>query len=295
LGIESNLVRLFPSEQQQSKTNNLPVDFETASDCRRCVVKVRTHIKLVISFLSLCLVTAAPVISQAGFLQVFERVVLTVMNTDASLFNSLLNIVTKCSDGSVDGIGAKCFSDGEIRSISGSIDILKARRYPVKVPGQIIQPYQFFKDHTNRLVNINSKQMQLTYLSGYGCNSSFWACHTYDGTTFISGTGITLDSVRLSGVLLHEAAHYNKPHNCGEAADKDVDGPYGYEALYHMSIYRDRFASPSQKAVAYARASGIANYQLCGNQEARDIVMNYQNEMLPVEQATIKFIQDLLL
>lgn len=230
-----------------------------------------------------------PVGAEAGwFRNLVTSVVSTVIGLPAPsnavtyVLNQTLNIFTNCSNSSHDGVRGQCFDSNEQAKINAAISILRARAYYVN-RGGAIDPYSFFRAHTTNLINWDSAQMRNTYLVGYaaGCNngSTNWGCHTIDGSTFITNTGLALDPVEMAGFLVHEADHYNKTHSCGDTADADINGPYGLEALYLKSISRNPVAgmTASQRSLAESRAWGIANYQLCSNTAARDQVLNYYN------------------
>lgn len=112
-----------------------------------------------------------------------------------------------------------------------------------------------------------------------GCNATnIWGCHTLDGTTFLTAAGIALDSVVLSGLILHESDHYNKfSHSCGDFADNDLNGPYALESKYLFSIagFGTWYVSTGQRSMAYSRASNIANYQMCNRADLRDELLSF--------------------
>jgi|GEM_PF-5234742 len=232
--------------------------------------------------LSLCFSQA----TSAGLLQKLGNIIATgvttvaanIVNTAASAFNSILNVVTSCSDSNIHGISAKCFNSAEKSKLNSAMNILANTQHNVS-HNTLINPYTYFKAHTKRLVNWDSRQMRLTYISGHasGCGNN-WGCHSFDGTTFLTGAGLSLDAVTMSGLLIHESDHNRKLHNCGHAADKDTNGPYGLEAFYHMSQVRAKHSSLTlgQKSLAQARAIAIANNQMCNNTVARDKILNYK-------------------
>ncbi len=241
----------------------------------------------ILGSLIISLICVTPIYSQAGWFRSLQNavvhVVASALNQTASVFNSVLNLVTNCDDSSVDGISTKCFDGNERAKIQAGINVLKSRNYAFTISGQTINAYNHFKAHTSRIVNWDSRQMRLTYVSGHaaGCNgNNMWGCHTVDGTTFLTALGLSLSDAKMSGLLLHEATHFDRVHNCGDSADQNLNGPYGYEAIYLMSVARntaDTAVLASEKALALSRASSIAQYQLCNNANARDEVLNYSN------------------
>ena len=205
----------------------------------------------------------------------------TPSNQVIQALTPVLNLITGCSSGTIDGVRTQCFSSSDASKISAAITILKARQYLVD-RGGAVDPYTQFRAHTSTMLNWDSAQIKLTYLVGYvaGCNgNNVLACHVLDNSTFITAAGIALDPVNLAGILTHEGDHYNKMHTCGDSADQDLSGPYGLEALYEMSLFRNSIpqVTSGQRSLAYSRAASIANYQLCSNTTARDIVLNYTN------------------
>jgi hypothetical protein len=205
----------------------------------------------------------------------------TPSNQVIAALTPILNLLTGCSSGSTDGVQTQCFDSTESAKINSAIKILKARQYLVD-RGGAVDPYSQFRAHTSILINWDSAQTKMTYLVGYvaGCNAdNAWACHVIDNSTFLTASGLALDPVNLAAILSHEGDHYNKTHNCGDAADADLSGPYGLEALYSMSLYRNAIpqVTAGQQSLAYSRAVSIANYQLCSNTAARDAVLNYTN------------------
>ncbi len=228
-----------------------------------------------------------PQYSNAGWLKSLVRsvvgVVTSVVNRSAGVLNSVLNVFTNCDDSSVDGIATKCFNGEEISKIQAGVNALKTRNYAFAIGGRQINAYEHFKNHTSRFVNWDSRQMRLTYVTGYaaGCDGdNKWGCHTVDGTTFLTALGLSLSDAKMSGLLVHEASHFDRAHNCGDSSDQDLNGPYGFEAIYLMSVARnneEQNLPASEKALALSRAVSIANYQLCNNATAKDQVLNYKN------------------
>lgn len=197
------------------------------------------------------------------------------------LTTSTLGILTGCSTSTIDSIPSQCLDSGQRDKLNSAINILKARQYLVNRNGSI-DPYMHFRSHTSALINWDSALVRATYLVGYrsGCSGgNTFGCHVIDGTTFLTNNGLDHDAAYLSGVLLHEADHYNKTHSCGDTADADASGPYGLEAKYDMSLSLNSppGVTPGQRLIVQARAFDIANYQLCGNAAARDEILNYTN------------------
>ncbi len=233
------------------------------------------------------------VLSNQSYAGWFSNLTSTIVSTTLGLptpsnailysITTSLGFLTDCPSGSVDGIRTQCFSSSEQSKLSQAADILKARQYQVNRGGPI-DPYNHFKSHTSSLINWDNAMVRLSYLVGYasGCNgNNVLACHVVDGTTFFTANGLSQDIIYIAGVYVHEADHYNKVHTCGDSADADTSGPYGLEAFYDMSNYLNPPAgvTAGQASIAYSRAYGIANYQLCNNTSARDQVLNYTNSV----------------
>jgi hypothetical protein len=207
------------------------------------------------------------------------NVVVPIVTTAAAVFNKVLNLVTSCSDSRIDGIEAKCFDGGEQQVVQNGINVLKENKYRVNRNGEL-NPYTYFKQHTNLFLNWNSKQIRNTYGMGIAervCSSGMAACHV-NGITAITVAGLNSDKVFMAGLLLHESDHdAYAEHTCGDSADNNLSGPYGLEALYHMSRYTevDSNLSVGEKALSYQYAIGRANYHLCGRADLRDQVLSY--------------------
>jgi hypothetical protein len=194
---------------------------------------------------------------------------------------SSLGILTGCSTSHVDSIPSQCLDSGERDRLNAAINILKTRQYLIDRNG-VIDPYTHFRSHTATLINWDNALVKATYLVGYavGCNgNNVVGCHVVDGTTFLTAQGLASDPAYLAGILLHEADHYNKTHDCGDSADNDANGPYGLEAKYGMSVYLNPppGVTSGQRAIVQSRAVAIANNQLCNNAEARAQILNYTN------------------
>ena len=243
--------------------------------------------------ITLFVVTSTSV-AEAGFFKDFFKRLVNPINITSTILGlpipsnnvfflamSTVGILTGCVSSSVDGIPSQCLDSAEREKLNIASQFLKNRQYLVAKGSGSIDPYAHYRQHTSSLINWDNALVQSTYLVGHavGCSNGALACHVVDGTTFFTKAGLAYDPAYLAGILLHEADHYNKMHTCGEAADADINGPYGLEAKYDMSTYLNPppGMTEGQRAIVQSRATGIAIYQLCNNMSARTEVLNYTN------------------